>query len=106
MDNILKSSALSTSVATQEKKSIISESTWASLESMRFGLVPGILTIVTCLSAIAGAYAITDSVFLLMVVGFPTAVFISTIIAVAPMRIIFALAILTTLIDLYVFFFH
>jgi hypothetical protein len=100
METISKSITLSP--VQVETKQTAKSSVWDTLESMRFGLLPGFLTVVTCLSAITGGFAIMSSVSLLMLVGFPTALFITTIIAVAPMRVIVSLSIITAVIDLIV----
>jgi hypothetical protein len=79
---------------------------WKMVEFNRFGISPTFLTIVVCLSAFAGAFAIQDSILAISLVGFPTAIFISSIIAIAPMRAIFALTGVTLLIDIAVILIH
>ncbi len=111
METLTSTSTISkTIIATQarvkEKKSILSPAFWAAAEEMRFGLVPTIVTIVICLSGIAAAFAAYNGILQLALIGIPTAVMLSTIIAVAPMRIIFALSALTILIDISVFVWH
>jgi hypothetical protein len=87
-------------------KSLTSPEFWATCEFNRFGISPTILTIVVCISAFAAAFAITGSVTQLALVGFPTTIFIASIIAVAPMRIMFTLAFITLVIDLTVLGLH
>lgn len=89
-----------------KSKSLASPEFWAMCEFNRFGISPTILTIVVCISAFAGALAIYGSITQLALVGFPTAIFISTIIAVAPMRVMFTLAFITLLIDFVVIGMH
>ena len=79
---------------------------WEQMEFIRFGLVPAILTVVVCISAIAGAFAAEIGTLQLSIVGIPTAIFIATIIAVAPMRAIFSLAALSLFVDILMFMFH
>src|SRR5204863_3795479 len=102
METSIHTTSLTTTVALKQKKYIISPAFWEKTEAMRFGLSPAILTFVVCLSSIAAAFAIMNGVSEMAVVGFPTAIFISSIIAIAPMRVIFSLAGLTILIDVVV----
>jgi hypothetical protein len=89
-----------------KRSTLLSPEFWAAADFNRFGIVPAILTVVTCLSAIAAAFAVYNGLSQLILVGLPTALFLTTIISVAPMRLIFAMAIITTLADLFVFFYH
>ncbi|REJ84317.1 MAG: hypothetical protein DWQ44_06680 [Bacteroidetes bacterium] len=75
-------------------------------EAARFGISPAILTVITCLSALAAASVAHHGVAALLLVGMPTAIFISTIIAVAPMRTIYIAGALAMLIDLAAIILH
>jgi hypothetical protein len=106
METLIQQATLSTSINVKEKEVKAPSTIWAQAEQMRFGLSPAILTIVVCISSIAAAFAILSGVSMLVLVGLPTAVFISCIIALAPMRIIFGMALLTILLDVMVFILH
>ena len=102
METLTNTAPLSAAVQSAPKvKSLF----WEKAEEMRFGIVPAILTIVVCISGIAGAFAAELGTLQLSIVGFPTAIFIATIIAVAPMRAIFSLAFVAVAIDLLTFIF-
>jgi hypothetical protein len=77
---------------------------WEALEFNRFGATPVFLTIAVCLGGIAAAIALPVSIFLLSIIGATTALLLTTLIAVVPMRITFWLFILCLLVDLFVFF--
>ena len=106
METTIQVPAVQKTTNLKKTKSLGSPEFWATCEFNRFGISPTILTIVVCISAFAAAFAITSSVTQLAFVGFPTAIFIATIIAVAPMRIMFTLAFITLVIDLTVIGMH
>jgi hypothetical protein len=106
METTIQATLIQKTVKLSRVKSLTSQEFWATCEFNRFGISPTILTIVVCISAFAAAFAITGSVMQLALVGFPTAIFIASIIAVAPMRAMFTLALITTVIDLAVIGIH
>ena len=104
METLIKTNVLRTDIRVRKQTNTFSPAFWATAEEMRFGIVPAILTVVVCLSGIAAAFAARLGVPELIIVGAPTALFLTTIIAVMPMRIIFALAVITTIVDISLFF--
>ena len=106
MENIINARALKADFRIKKTFTIFSASFLVSAEEMRFGFVPGLLTFVICLSGIAAAFAAPNGVLNLAIVGLPSALFLTSIIAFAPMRVIFWMSIITTLVDVGVFFIH
>jgi hypothetical protein len=104
METVIKATLLTSKEYQRSKVKFFSPAFLASAEEMRFGIVPAILTVVICLSGIAAAVAAESGLGQLIMVGAPTAFFITTIIAVMPMRLIFSLALITVLMDLIIFF--
>jgi hypothetical protein len=97
----------STIITNQQTKSRVSTINltplWAALEFNRFGATPVFLTIAVCLGGIAAAVVLPVSILMLGIVGGTTALLLSTLIAIVPMRITFWLFILCLLVDLFVF---
>jgi len=106
METTLQSFTVKNTQNTVAVKSKAKSDFWAQVEFNRFGISPAILTIVVCISGFAAAFAITNGVIQLAFVGFPTAVFISCIIAISPMRVIFSLAFVTLIIDFLIIALH
>lgn len=106
MNTTIQATGFETAQTTTKVISKVKSAFWENAEYNRFGISPAILTIVVCISSFAAAFAIMSGVTELALVGFPTALFISSIIAIAPMRIIFLMAAICILIDLSIITLH
>lgn len=78
---------------------------WARAEFNRFGIVPMLLIFVVCISGIAAGLGAPGNAFQLSVVAFPTAVALSLVLAVAPMRAIVYSSAIAVFLDLLVMIF-
>jgi hypothetical protein len=75
---------------------------WKMIEFNRYGIIPMLLIFVVCLSGIAAGVGAPGSALQLSMVAFPTAIMLSLVLAVAPMRAIFFTAIIAVILDLLV----
>lgn len=78
---------------------------WESLEFNRFGIISILVVIIGCSGGIAASFGAGDSLVKLAMIAFPSIVSLALILAVAPMRVIFYMALLAITLDLLVFTF-
>ena len=106
MKTMTSSSIQLSEINVKESKSLLTPAFWRAVEFNRFGIVPALLTVIICLTAFAAASAIYSGIGLMILIGLPTAFFISFIIAVAPMKNIFALSLILLIIDISILLYH
>lgn len=86
----------------------IKQSTWMKLENLaseyRFGVIAVTLLIIGCLGGVTMSYGAALHTWSLIAVVIPTMTTLSLLLAVAPMKWILNLFIVTVLVDLFVIF--
>lgn len=77
---------------------------WKKAEEARFGILPLLLTLISCLGGVAAAFGTGYNVVPLAMVTVPMMLTLSFILAVAPMRLIVWSGVVAVLFDLVVLF--
>ncbi|MCE3280715.1 MAG: hypothetical protein K0S44_2906 [Bacteroidetes bacterium] len=102
MDTAIKSQTL-TSTKENVQKTVSINPFWEKIEFNRFGIIPMLLVVITCMGGIAVAFGAGSDTFELALVVFPTIISLALVLAVAPMRLIIWSSIMALILDLIVF---
>jgi hypothetical protein len=102
MDTAIKSQTL-TSTKENVQKTVLVNPFWEKIEFNRFGIIPMLLVVITCMGGIAVAFGAGSDTFELALVVFPTIISLALVLAVAPMRLIIWSSIIALILDLIVF---
>lgn len=105
MSTLAKNYSITVSRGATDTKTRSTSVFWEKAEFYRFGITPMLLGIIAILGGVAGAVAIEDSALKLGAISVSTAVALSMILGVMPMRAIVVSCSIAVLIDLLVLIF-
>lgn len=101
MDTAIKSQAISSKK--ENVQTVSNNPFWEKVEFNRFGIIPMLLVVITCLGGIAVAFGAGSDTFELALVVFPTIIALALVLAVAPMRLIIWTSAIALIFDLLIF---
>lgn len=104
MNTISSNFNLANSSATKTNDTKKMTDFWEKAEYNRFGIIPMVLLIISCLGGIAAAFGAGSNSFQIALIIFPTILSLAFMLAVAPMRIIFWTSACALFFDVLVFF--
>ena len=105
MEATIKSNEVSISLSAENSKTKPQSKFWKEAEANRFGISPGILTIMAIMGGIGATYGIVDSWFQLALVVIPSTFCLSLILGLASMRVLVISSSIAVLIDLLIIVF-
>jgi len=106
MNTIAKSYSGTISVDSEKIQQGFASPFWKKAEFNRFGITPLLLVLISCVGGAAAAVGVEQqSTFKIAAAAFPTAVGLSMVLGLTPMRVIAATCALAIIVDLLVVFF-
>lgn len=77
---------------------------WSNVEFNRFGIIPILLVVISCVGGIAAAFGAQADVLRLSLISFPTIIALALVLGVAPMKVIVYVSVIALILDLLVLF--
>ena len=102
MNTLAQKQTVKTSVQEKTVSTKTNQALWTKAEEARFGVLPLLLLVVTCLGSIAMAFGTGYETLQMLMVTLPAMVTLSLILAVAPMRMVAWASAIAILMDLIV----
>jgi hypothetical protein len=87
----------------QENKTL--SGMWNAMEFSRFGIISILVVLIGCIGGIAASFGAGDNLLKLAMIAFPSIISLALILAVAPMRVIFYMALIAFTMDGLIFLF-
>lgn len=105
METIRRINPVTVSVETAGSKEKSVSNFWEQAEFNRLGIVALLLTFTACLGGITAGFGVDGSPLQLLLAIFPTGFVLISILALLPMRVIFAIASLSVIINILILIF-